>query len=92
LLRRRGSTAHLAVCDGGSGVPPQDRERIFSWFERGQEGMGTGSGLGLAIGRGLARGMGGELELSSAAAPTCFTLRLPALVPAHVDGFPPSSS
>jgi signal transduction histidine kinase len=93
LLRRRGATAYLAVCDGGSGVPPQDRERIFARFERGHdEGDRTGTGLGLAIGRGLARRMGGELELSSAAAPTCFTMRLPALVPAAVGDSGPSTS
>ena len=41
----------LSVDDSGPGIPPDERERAFQRFYRGQRnaGDGTGSGLGLAI-------------------------------------------
>jgi signal transduction histidine kinase len=78
--RRRGRRSELTVCDSGPGVADGDRERIFGRFERaGQPAADGGLGLGLAIGRDLARRLGGELRLSSAASPTCFTLELPSV-------------
>ena len=70
----------LGVRDQGPGVAPGDRERIFGRFQRGSESSppAAGFGLGLAIGRELARRMGGDLRLTSAVGPTCFTLELPA--------------
>jgi signal transduction histidine kinase len=75
---RRGRHCELTVSDSGRGIAEGDRERIFRRFERGAHGGHDGRfGLGLAIGRELARRLGGELRLSSAAAPTAFTLELP---------------
>ncbi len=51
----------LSVSDQGSGIAPEDYEKIFEKFERlGRHGDG-GSGLGLYISRRLARAMGGDL-------------------------------
>ena len=78
-VRERGNHRDLAVCDGGPGIPDEDRERIFERFQRGsQVPTGAGFGLGLAIGRELAHRMSGQLRLSSTVSPTCFTLELPA--------------
>jgi signal transduction histidine kinase/CheY-like chemotaxis protein len=50
----------LDIIDTGAGIPPQDRDKLFTPFQRGRAAQ-QGSGLGLAISRGLARQMGGDL-------------------------------
>ena len=58
---RGGSTAVLSVEDTGTGIPPEDRERIFdAFFTTRQSGMG----LGLAISRTIVEGHGGALRLA----------------------------
>lgn len=71
--------ACITVSDQGTGIAPEDAEKIFAKFERlGRSGDG-GSGLGLYISRRLARAMGGELSVStSAGGGACFALTLPA--------------
>ena len=54
--------AVLEVEDNGPGIPPQDRERAFERFQRGNAG-GTGSGLGLSIVRDIADHHGARAEL-----------------------------
>lgn len=66
------------VADEGPGIDPADHERIFEPFQQGSTGN-QGTGLGLAIARRLARGMGGDVRLSSAPGQgSRFTLELPA--------------
>ena len=62
-LDQRGGTAILRVCDNGTGVPAEDRERIFEAYEsaHGTPGLPGSVGLGLAISRRLARLMDGDL-------------------------------
>jgi two-component system OmpR family sensor kinase len=49
-LRREGSMAVLEVADGGPGIPPAERTRIFGRFARGSaQGLAPGLGLGLAL-------------------------------------------
>jgi signal transduction histidine kinase len=77
--RFEGSVALLAVRDGGPGIDPEDRPRIFERFYRmaGHERV-TGTGLGLAIARDLARAMGGDLDVASLrGAGSSFLLVLP---------------
>jgi PAS domain S-box-containing protein len=53
---RRGGTARLSVRDYGSGVPAEEKERIFELFYRGTTGKEvTGTGIGLATVRKIAR-------------------------------------
>ena len=59
----------LRVCDGGPGVPPADRERIFEPFNSKR-----GTGLGLALVRQIARRHGGEARCEG----SCFYVTLPA--------------
>jgi signal transduction histidine kinase len=76
----------VRVIDGGPGVAPVDRERIFERFYRGSApGETDGSGLGLAIAARAATRAGGELSLErSVPGETVFSLRLPLHVSAIV--------
>ena len=83
----RPAEARLAVtiADNGTGVKPEDRERIFERYERGSAGAGVeGTGLGLYVSRQLCRAMGGDLVLEPAGPEpgAAFTLLLPAEPPA----------
>lgn len=55
-----GASWWLEVADGGPGVPPADRERVFERF--GADPAGGGTGLGLAVARWVARLHGGTLR------------------------------
>ncbi|HEV3089203.1 MAG TPA: HAMP domain-containing sensor histidine kinase [Candidatus Elarobacter sp.] len=70
----------VRVRDGGPGIPPDERARIFERFFRG-EGRGEieGSGLGLAIVERAASRCGGRVVLERAEpGETVFALHLPA--------------
>ena len=59
----------VTIADGGPGVRPEDRDRIFERYERGAAGAGAeGTGLGLYVSRSLCQAMGGDLVLEPAAA------------------------
>jgi two-component system phosphate regulon sensor histidine kinase PhoR len=52
----------LSIMDQGPGIPPQELDRIFERFFRGDRARGTpGTGLGLAIARHVMRAHGGEI-------------------------------
>jgi len=72
-----GGLSSVTVGDEGPGVEPEDEERIFERFERGQP-REEGAGLGLAISRRLARSMAGDVTLDSGPGEGArFTLTLP---------------
>jgi signal transduction histidine kinase len=80
------SEAVLEVADDGSGVAPEDRERIFQRFQRLAEGRRRdpgGSGLGLPIARDIALAHGGSLvaadpdDSGDSGGGARFVLRLP---------------
>ncbi|WP_298331744.1 HAMP domain-containing sensor histidine kinase [Haloactinopolyspora sp.] len=72
----------LWVRDSGPGVAPEDAERIFDRFARGDGGRGgEGSGLGLAIVRAIAEAHRGRVVLDGRPGEGAkFTLELPAHV------------
>lgn len=54
----------LRVDDDGPGIPPEQRERVFDRFQRGESANVEGSGLGLAIVRAAARQQGAVVRLA----------------------------
>ncbi len=56
----------VQVDDDGPGIPPEQRERMFDRFQRGEAREVEGSGLGLAIVQAVARRHGAAVELVSA--------------------------
>jgi len=62
-LRQNGSAVELEVSDTGSGVPSQERERVFDRFYRGSGQTTEGSGLGLAIVKRIAEQCGATIAL-----------------------------
>lgn len=67
-----GPAIRITVTDGGPGVPPQLRERIF---EQGFSTRGGGRGLGLALVHLLVAQAGGELQVAHQ--PSRFTVTFP---------------
>ena len=73
-------TLKIRVRDQGKGIPAGERKQIFRPFHKSAAAAAEsrpGVGLGLALSRRLARAGGGDLELASNEAGTCFVLRLP---------------
>lgn len=65
------------VRDTGSGIDPEERDRIFERFRQGARSI-VGSGLGLSIVRAIATAHGGRVELRSRpGGGAAFTLVLP---------------
>ena len=57
----------LTVSDDGPGVSPEDVERIFEPFWRGDDSRGSqGAGLGLALAKRIVEALGGRIEVSNA--------------------------
>jgi signal transduction histidine kinase len=78
---------HVQVSDTGRGIAPRDVGRIFDPFVQVMHGQNTpsdGVGLGLAISRDLARGMGGDITVSSTVGSgSIFEFMLPATREIH---------
>jgi PAS domain S-box-containing protein len=74
-------TALIRVEDTGLGIPPEKLESVFQPFiqvDSSTTRANEGTGLGLAISRDLARGMGGDISVTSEpGVGSTFTLRLP---------------
>jgi len=64
--RRDGNEVALEVADTGVGVPPEDQQRIFEKFERGNpQARQSGPGLGLSLVKSFIELHGGRIELTS---------------------------
>jgi signal transduction histidine kinase len=82
-VERHDGSVVLSVDDGGPGVPPTERERIFERFSRGPRsarGSSPGAGLGLAIVAQTAEQLGGAAWCSaSPLGGARFSVSLPAV-------------
>lgn len=68
----------FAVSDTGSGIAPQDLERVFDRFWQADDPAGRGTGLGLAIARGIVEAHGGTIHAESRVGRgSTFSFRLP---------------
>ena len=79
---RAGDEVVIEVTDEGSGIPPDDLERVFDKFHRVRQGdrQTVGTGLGLSICRGIAEAHGGSITARSPVEGdrgTALTIRLP---------------
>lgn len=80
--RRRGDAISLEVEDTGTGVAPEDAERIFETFFTTKS---DGIGLGLMIARSAVQAHGGTLDMRPAAGQgTIFEVTLPSVAPDQV--------
>lgn len=81
-LERVGNEAVIEVTDAGPGIPPSQREHVFTPFHR-LAGDSKGAGLGLSLVRQIARLHGGDaVAAPKAAAPSAFRVSLPLVAPA----------
>lgn len=70
----------IGVCDPGPGIRPEERERVFEPFYRGESVRLDGAGLGLNIARSIARAHGGDVVLQpDTPQGFCAAIRLPRL-------------
>jgi signal transduction histidine kinase len=76
-VSREGGLAFIDVCDGGNGIPDDERERVFVPFFR-LNGETKGSGLGMTLARGIARLHGGDaVVMPFAERGSCIRVSLP---------------
>ncbi len=79
--RQENGSARIQVCDTGSGVLPEDIDRIFDPFYTTKD-VGSGTGLGLSVAYGIIKKHSGTITVSSTPGEaTCFSITLPVADP-----------
>jgi signal transduction histidine kinase len=71
----------VEIADTGTGIPPEDRERVFTAFYRGGADAartGEGAGLGLAVARAIVEAHGGRIWLADSSLGARVRFSLPA--------------
>ena len=80
MIVPQANTAQLDVCDRGSGIPAELRERVFEPFFRapGTRESDGGVGLGLTLVRSIAERHNGQVKcLPRPGGGSCFSVTLP---------------
>ncbi len=63
---RRPDAVVFSVTDQGPGIPPEDRDKVFKWFETDSRGsQHRGTGLGLSLVRSFVELHGGSVTIES---------------------------
>ncbi len=81
-LTRKGRGIQLTVDNDGDPVPPEQLDRLFEPFYRGDQGRSReegGTGLGLAVVRAVTEAHGGRCWAANRGGGVTFTIRLPGL-------------
>lgn len=82
---QQGSAVEIRVVDRGSGIPAEERERIFDPFFRGRKALADqvhGTGLGLNLVKKIIEAHGGAIEVKSEPLQGAeFIIRIPAAPP-----------
>ncbi len=77
---KEGEYVKLQITDEGTGIPPEDRERIFEPFYTKKRAGRSGSGLGMTMVWGAVQDHGGYIDIQSAPKKgTVVTIHLPAV-------------
>lgn len=78
-LTREADMAVLSVADNGIGIPPEEQEKIFLRFYRGDRARSTeGTGMGLSMVQEIVRFHGGTVSVESEPGQgSIFTVRIP---------------
>ena len=66
IRRGGGHVTEIVIDDEGSGIPVEERERVFERFHRGAAASNPGTGIGLTLARKLLEGMGGGVVADQA--------------------------
>jgi signal transduction histidine kinase len=83
--RRDGDAIRVAIQDTGTGMTPETMKHLFQPFFT-TKAPGSGTGLGLAVAHGIVTSHGGRIEVESKPGEgSCFTVHLPAALPATQD-------
>jgi signal transduction histidine kinase len=75
-------TIEIEVADTGTGIAPEERDRVFAAFYRGQDDLartGDGAGLGLAVARAIVEAHGGRIWLADSDRGTRVRFSVPAV-------------
>ncbi len=74
-----GTNVEIVISDNGTGIPDEDREKIFDLFYTTKP-TGKGTGLGMPICQNIVNKLGGDIIFESRVGEgTTFTVRLPVL-------------
>jgi signal transduction histidine kinase len=71
VARSEGERMVVEISDEGPGIAPEERDRVFHRFTRGERAVGGGTGLGLAIARWAVDLHGGRIAVADADPPGC---------------------
>ena len=82
ILTRDAQGLGVEVVDTGTGIAPDELDRVFDRFYRGTGAQGSGSGLGLAIASSIAGRHGATLDVSNREDGGGLMVRVESLAPA----------